>query len=74
MKSTINNLKHKLSDLQDSTKNLSSTAVSNILDNSTINESQKIVINEIINASKVKPKGRRYSDNWILLCIILNIR
>jgi len=63
MKSKINNLQQKLSNLQNSMKNLSATTVSNMLENSTLNESQKIVINEIINASKVKPKGRRYSDN-----------
>lgn len=74
MKSKINNLQQKLSNLQNSMKNLSATIVSNMLENSTLNESHKTVINEIINASKVKPKGRRYSDNWILLCIILNIR
>lgn len=39
------------------------------------NESQKAVINEIIASSKIKnPKGHRYSENWLLMCILLNIR
>jgi len=40
-----------------------------------VNESETAVINEIISSSKIKnPKGRRYSENWLLLCILLHIR
>jgi len=45
------------------------------IDNVTVNESQKAVINEIIASSKIKnPKGHRYSEYWLLMCILLNIR
>lgn len=45
------------------------------IDNVTVNESQKAVINEIIASSKIKnPKGHTYSENWLLMCILLNIR
>lgn len=45
------------------------------IDNVNVNESQKAVINEIIASSKIKNhKGHRYSENWLLMCILLNIR
>ncbi|XP_071578318.1 uncharacterized protein [Temnothorax nylanderi] len=43
------------------------------LDN--ISKSQKLVVQEIIAAAKKKDaKGRRYSDEWIMLCMLMNIR
>lgn len=74
MKSKINNLKLKLSNLQDAMNKLSEKSIENLLQKCNLSEPQKVVINEIISTSKVKLKGWRYSDKWILLCIILNIR
>jgi len=52
---------------------MSDAAVSNVLNK--LSESQKTIINEIITTSKVdNPKSRRYTEDWILLCILLKIR
>jgi len=52
----------------------SEKSVVDILKNNNVNESQQILIREILNSSKVKPNNRRYSENWILLCILFHIR
>lgn len=45
-----------------------------LLSKANLNESQEILINEILRTSSVKPRNRRYSENWILLCILFHIR
>lgn len=41
----------------------------------TINESQKSLIMECFAAAKVKnSRNRRYSENWLMLCLLFNIR
>ncbi|XP_024893968.1 uncharacterized protein LOC112468837 [Temnothorax curvispinosus] len=43
------------------------------LDN--ISKSEKLVVQEIIAAARKKDaKGRRYSDDWIMLCMLINIQ
>jgi len=38
-------------------------------------ESQKTLIKECFSASKNKnTKSRRYSENWLMLCLLFNIR
>lgn len=40
-----------------------------------LNESQKSMVMECFAASRVKnPKSRRYSENWLMLCLLFNIR
>ncbi|XP_012284424.1 uncharacterized protein LOC105701873 [Orussus abietinus] len=39
-----------------------------------ISETQKIAMKEIIAAAKKDVKGRRYSEDWIMLCLLLNVR
>lgn len=73
-KSIINKLKTNLSNVQDAMRNLSSVSIENALKKCNLSDPQKVVINEIVHKSKVKSKGQRYSDDWIMLCIILNIR
>jgi len=60
--------------LQSETKKLSAHALNDILNNNNINELQQTLIREILNSCLVKPTNRRYSENWILLCILLHIR
>lgn len=36
--------------------------------------SQKLALKEIIAASKKNAKGRRYTKEWIMLCMLMNIR
>ncbi|XP_050066806.1 uncharacterized protein LOC126555886 [Aphis gossypii] len=70
---TINKLNTELNNIHKRTREMSDSAVSNVLNK--LSESQKTIINEIISTSKVhNPKSRRYSEDWILLCILLKIR
>jgi len=40
-----------------------------------MNESQKTLVIECFAAAKYKnPKIRRYTENWLMLCLLLNIR
>lgn len=39
-----------------------------------LSDMQKMVVREIIAAAKTKGKGRRYSDDWLMLCMLMNIR
>jgi len=40
-----------------------------------MNDSQRTLIMECFSASKLNnPKSRRYSENWLMLCLLLNIR
>jgi len=39
-----------------------------------ISENQKLIIQEIINSSKRKcPRGNRYTEDWVMLCMLLHI-
>ena len=37
-------------------------------------ETQKMAMREIISSAKKNGTGRRYSENWIMLCMLMNIR
>ncbi|XP_051159622.1 uncharacterized protein LOC127285741 [Leptopilina boulardi] len=40
-----------------------------------MSQNQKMIVKEIIRAAKyTNPKGRRYSDDFIMLCLLMNIR
>lgn len=74
-RSTIENLNTNLGKLKKQTENLSDTSLNKLFALNNLNDSQKTLIQEIINTSKVpNPKNKRYSENWILLCVILKIR
>ncbi|KAF0750370.1 THAP-type domain-containing protein, partial [Aphis craccivora] len=46
-----------------------------LLKDSNISNSQSDLAHEIFRAAKIKnPKNRRYSENWMLLCMLLQIR
>jgi len=52
-----------------------SGSIENKLKELTINESQKSLIMECFAAAKVKTsRNRRYSENWLMLCLLFNIR
>jgi len=55
-------------------KKMENKTIDNLLSNANLNEPQKVLINEIIKTSSVKSKNCRYSENWILLCILFHIR
>jgi len=71
----INNLVSELSKKNEAMKMLTDASIQNILQESNLNEPQRTLIQEIISTSKASNlTHRRYSDNWILLCILLHIR
>lgn len=40
-----------------------------------LEKNQQTIIREIVTAAKVQnPQGRRYSDDFIMLCMLMNIR
>lgn len=71
---TIKKLNTELNDIHKQTQELSDLSVNNVLNNYKLSESQKTIIHEIIMTSKVdNSKSRRYTEDWILLCILLKI-
>jgi len=74
-KSRILNLCQKLGDLQERMGKIEIKTFESILQNSKFNDSQKSIINEIYKSSIISnSKNRKYSENWILLCILFRIR
>jgi len=75
-KQKLINLKLKLSKVQNEMASISDDSIKeklNLCQN--MNESQKTLILECFAASKVKNcKSRRYTENWLMLCLLLNIR
>jgi len=68
LKQNFNNVKRKLEEITDINLN-------SILKNTNIPQCQTELVFEILKASKVKNlKNRRYSDNWMLLCLLFQIR
>jgi len=75
LKLSIKELNLKLNEIQIRSKELTNQSVNNIIQSDKLNASQKTIVQEIINASMVTNlKNRRYSENWILLCVLLKIR
>lgn len=56
-------------------KNISEQKLSNILNNANVSQSQSELIKEIFAAVKFKnPKSKRYNENWMLLCLMFQIK
>lgn len=73
--SKIKKLQFKLNAIQNEMKAISNVSLQQIIKNNNIPTCQTDLIYEIFNASKVKnPKNRRYSENWMLLCLLFQIR
>lgn len=55
---------------------ISETTLSQLLDNNkNISDNERLAIKEILKSSKVKTSNRnRYSDKWVILCILLHMR
>ncbi|XP_029342261.1 uncharacterized protein LOC115033584 [Acyrthosiphon pisum] len=74
-KQGIKRLKNTLSEVQNQMKNCSDTIIQQSLESAGINTNQCNLIKEIFAAAKVKnPKGRRYSEDWMMLCLLFQIR
>ncbi|KAH9374406.1 hypothetical protein HPB48_010867 [Haemaphysalis longicornis] len=56
-------------------ENISTETLERLSHEAYLTEGQQLVLKECVAASKTESKkGRRYSDNWILLCLLLHIR
>ena len=62
--------------VQNKMMNVTEKALDDLMDEKTkISQNERLSIQEILKASKAKsPKGRRYSEEWIILCILLHMR
>lgn len=68
LQNKLNNIKNKMNETKQETLN-------EILKNSDLPTCQIELVKEIFLAAKVKnPKNRRYSENWMLLCMLFQIR
>ena len=67
-------LKNATFKLQHDLKVVKNTAFENKFNATNICKTQKMVIREMITAAKNNKTGRRYSDNWIILCMLMNVR
>lgn len=68
-------LRQELSKVQRKLSQTSSTTLDNILNQRQITEYQREAIQEIVKACQhSNSKGRRYSESWILLCLLLHMR
>lgn len=73
--SKIQDLNNKLGTLQNKMKYITDDFFETIVNDNNLNESQKNIVKEIFKTSKLNnSKNRRYSEDWILLCILFHIR
>jgi len=56
-------------------KEVSNSTLTKLIEDSGISKCQSILLHEIFAAAKFKnPKSRHYSDNWMILCLLFQIR
>jgi len=68
-------LKNTLSDVHLQMQNVLDTSLKESFANSGVSDIQGELIKEIVAAAKTKnSKGRRYSENWMMLCLLFQIR
>jgi len=68
-------LKNALSDVHLQMQNVSDITLKELLANSGVSDIQGELIKDIFAAAKTKnSKGRRYSENWIMLCLLFQMR
>ncbi|XP_043468847.1 uncharacterized protein LOC122502731 isoform X1 [Leptopilina heterotoma] len=69
---------HYKKELKENKKEMSLLRDKNLdskMDDLKVNKNSRIVINEILSASKVKDaKGRRYTEDWIILCLLFHTK
>jgi len=71
----IDRLQNRLNRIQNELKNIETKQLQQLLENSSISHGQYQLITEIISAAKVKnPRNRKYNENWMLLCLLFQIR
>lgn len=75
IKNRLSELKTNFQVLQNKFKTLQEDSISQQLMQYNIPSNQQLLIKEIVSAAKKKnPKGNRYTEEWIILCMLLHIR
>lgn len=68
-------LQTELNDIKQKMKDMSDGSFSNIINDPKFIKIQSELLQRIFAAAKMKnPKNRRYSENWMLLCLLFQIR
>lgn len=71
----IDRLKFELNSLQNQIKVMSSNTLTELIEDSGIPKCQSDLLHEIFNAAKYKnPKNRKYTESWMILCLLFQIR
>lgn len=74
-KKLVSDLREEMEDLQEEVTKLKMEPIERICQKHKIIEEQIEVIREIVNSAKRKgPTGNRYTEDWILTCMLLHIR
>lgn len=72
---TIIKLQNNLNNIKIKMKNITDTNLNILLENSNIPANQAELIKEMFDAAKYKnPKNRKYNENWMLSCLLFQIR
>lgn len=67
-------LQDKLNEAKENLDKVSLKTIEDLVKIHKLNDSQSVMIKEMVSASKFgNPKNRRYSDNWLLLCLLFHI-
>lgn len=69
-----NILRKELTDNMTKIKEISMKSIEDQLKGTQISHNQLIAIQEIIKAAKHNTKGRRYDEEWMLLCMLLHMK
>jgi len=71
----IMNLKSQLNKIKIKMMNIADGKLEKLLERSGITKGQSELVKEIFSAAKVKnSKNRRYNENWVILCLLFQIR
>lgn len=71
----ICNLQSHLYEIKQKMNNISNSSLSSLIETSGLSTIQSELIEQIFAAAKLKnSKNRRYTENWMLLCILFQIR
>lgn len=72
---TILKLCNNLNNVKNEMKKVTEDNLNNLLENSKIPTNQTELIKEMFASAKCKnPKNRRYNENWMLSCLLFQIR
>lgn len=71
----IHKLQQHLNDCKNQMKKINQSNLMQLINNAGISKCQSELIQEIFAAAKLKnPKNRKYNENWMLLCLMFQIR